>query len=208
MQVEGVVLNTQAGKVLFLTVFSSAGDPTLEHAKVLARESGSVLLIAEVDSDEVTRTEQAPGESNLPRPALAGEVATEVRRVSPQQVAELVVGDDVAMILLGSHGRDGLRNLLQLVPTSAHAARPELAHDSIEPATRLGGEHLRDLLTPREIEVLVYLAQGLSVKECARVMGRSPSTIDNHKTRLMRKLGMHRVVDLARFAVREGLIAK
>jgi len=208
--VEGVDLNSPAGKVLFLTVFASAGDPALEHARVLARESGSSLLVAEVDVDQLARKPTSPDVMQAPRLASAGDVATEVRRVTPDQVAKLVAGEDVDLILLGSHGRDGLRRLLQLVPTSAQPTASELIEEleSAESATRRGGERLRDLLTPREVEVLVYLAQGLSVKECARVMRRSPSTIDNHKTRLMRKLGMHRVVDLARYAVREGLISK
>ena len=206
--VEGVDLNSHAGKVLFLTVTSSASDPALGHARVLAREAGNSLLIVEVDADEF-----APAEPSSPLAASAGltganDVATEVRRISPEQVAELAAGDDIELILVGSHGRNSLRHLLQLVPASAQGSSSGLGQESIKPAKRPGGERLHARLTPRETEVLVYLAQGLSVKECARVMRRSPSTIDNHKTRLMRKLGMHRVVDLARFAVREGLISK
>jgi two-component system, NarL family, response regulator NreC len=37
-------------------------------------------------------------------------------------------------------------------------------------------------------------------------MGISVNTVDNHKTRLMSKLGVHKAIDLARLAVREGLI--
>ncbi len=61
------------------------------------------------------------------------------------------------------------------------------------------------LLTPREIEILRYLAQGMSAKELAKVMKISPKTVDNHKTSLMAKLDIHNRVDLARFAFREGL---
>lgn len=63
-----------------------------------------------------------------------------------------------------------------------------------------------DTLTPRELEVLTHLAQGRSVKECARLLQRSMSTIDNHKSRIMKKLGVHRAVDLTRLAIREGLV--
>jgi DNA-binding NarL/FixJ family response regulator len=38
-------------------------------------------------------------------------------------------------------------------------------------------------------------------------MQLSANTIDNHKSRLMKKLGVHRSVDLARLAIREGLLA-
>jgi len=61
-------------------------------------------------------------------------------------------------------------------------------------------------LSPREMEVHAYLARGLTVKQCARRMGLAPSTVDNHKLRLMRKLGVHKTVDLAVLAVREGLL--
>ncbi len=60
-------------------------------------------------------------------------------------------------------------------------------------------------LTPREREVLRYLARGLSKKEIAATMHRSYSTIDKHAENLMAKLNIHDRVELARFAIREGL---
>lgn len=64
-----------------------------------------------------------------------------------------------------------------------------------------------DQLTPRELDVLRLLASGLSVKECAIALERSTSTVDNHKSRIMKKLGIHRSVDLTRLAIREGLVS-
>lgn len=64
------------------------------------------------------------------------------------------------------------------------------------------------LLTPRQTEVLVYLAQGLTVKECSEHLGISSSTVDNHKSRIMRKLKVRKTVDLTRLALREGLIPR
>jgi DNA-binding NarL/FixJ family response regulator len=61
-------------------------------------------------------------------------------------------------------------------------------------------------LTSREVEVFVHLAQGLSVRQCAARMHLATSTVDNHKTRLMKKLDVHKSVDLATLAVREGLV--
>ena len=62
-------------------------------------------------------------------------------------------------------------------------------------------------LTPREAEVLSILAQGLTVKECAQRLRLAHSTVDNHKSRLMRKLDVHKVTELTRLAIREGLIS-
>ncbi len=61
-------------------------------------------------------------------------------------------------------------------------------------------------LTRREMEVMRYLAQGYSVKQCAERMGLAHSTVDNHKSRLMKKLNLHKVTALTRLAIREGLI--
>ncbi len=72
---------------------------------------------------------------------------------------------------------------------------------------RLGTSLTRNsLLTPRELEVLKYLANGMSKKEIASTMHLSVKTVDNHSTGLMTKLDIHDRVDLARYAIREGLI--
>jgi DNA-binding NarL/FixJ family response regulator len=60
-------------------------------------------------------------------------------------------------------------------------------------------------LTPREVEILRYIARGLSKKIIASTMGLSVKTVDRHSTNLMNKLDIHDRVELARFAIREGL---
>jgi DNA-binding NarL/FixJ family response regulator len=67
------------------------------------------------------------------------------------------------------------------------------------------GSHL-SILTPREMEVLKLVALGHSVKHCAELLDLAPSTVDNHKSRLMKKLGVHKSLDLTRLAIREGLV--
>lgn len=61
-------------------------------------------------------------------------------------------------------------------------------------------------LTDRQLEVLRLLAVGRSVKEVASEMRLSVKSIDSHKYRIMNKLGIHDRVELARFAIREGLV--
>lgn len=63
-----------------------------------------------------------------------------------------------------------------------------------------------DLLTARELQVLILLAEGRSVKSCAQHLELAESTIDNHKARLMKKLDVHKIVELSHLAIREGLI--
>ena len=62
-------------------------------------------------------------------------------------------------------------------------------------------------LTPRERELLTYLGKGASLKDAAEAMAVSYKTADNQKASLMRKLDIHDRVELARFAIREGLVS-
>lgn len=51
-------------------------------------------------------------------------------------------------------------------------------------------------LSSREREVVAHLAQGLSSKEIARVLGLSPRTVEMHRSRLLRKLGVRTTTQL------------
>jgi DNA-binding NarL/FixJ family response regulator len=62
------------------------------------------------------------------------------------------------------------------------------------------------LLTNREMEVLRYIARGLSKKEIAKTMHLSVKTVENHSASIMSRLDIHDRVELTRFAIREGLI--
>jgi DNA-binding NarL/FixJ family response regulator len=50
------------------------------------------------------------------------------------------------------------------------------------------------------------IALGRSVRDCAHILELAQSTVDNHKSRLMKKLGLRKSQDLTRLAIREGLI--
>lgn len=61
-------------------------------------------------------------------------------------------------------------------------------------------------LTPREREILVLVAQGYTNRQIAEILHISPKTVDVHRSRLMKKLDLHNVADLTRYAIRHGLI--
>lgn len=67
------------------------------------------------------------------------------------------------------------------------------------------GRSRASTLTPREVEVLRYIARGLSKKEIARTMHLGVKTIEHHSSSIMNKLDIHDRVELARYAIREGL---
>lgn len=62
-----------------------------------------------------------------------------------------------------------------------------------------------DSLTPREREVLQLIAEGLTSKEIATRIGAALKTVETHRTNLIRKLDIHSIAELTKYAVREGL---
>ena len=60
-------------------------------------------------------------------------------------------------------------------------------------------------LTDREKEIAVLLAKSYSSKEVAVKLDISAKTVENHRTNLIRKLGVHDVAGVIRFVVRQGL---
>ena len=61
-------------------------------------------------------------------------------------------------------------------------------------------------LTPREKEILKFLAEGQSVKEIATHLNLSVKTVEAHKFNLMRKLDIHNKAQLVHYAVRHKII--
>lgn len=60
-------------------------------------------------------------------------------------------------------------------------------------------------LTPRQLEVLRLVATGHTTREIARRLRRSAKTVETHRGEVMKRLGLHDVVRLVRYAARVGL---
>jgi DNA-binding NarL/FixJ family response regulator len=67
-------------------------------------------------------------------------------------------------------------------------------------------ESLRDRLTSREREIVQLLAEGKSSKEVASSLNISVKTAETHRANIMRKLQLHTVSELVRYAVRNQII--
>lgn len=61
-------------------------------------------------------------------------------------------------------------------------------------------------LTPRQIEVLRLVAEGRRTREIAGHLKLSVKTVESHRGEVMKRLGIHDVVSLVRYAARVGLI--
>jgi two-component system, NarL family, response regulator NreC len=62
-------------------------------------------------------------------------------------------------------------------------------------------------LTAREQEVLILIAEGNTNVAIAEQLGLSRKTIESHRSSVMRKLGVHDVTDLVKYALRKGMIS-
>jgi DNA-binding NarL/FixJ family response regulator len=62
-------------------------------------------------------------------------------------------------------------------------------------------------LTPRQLEVLRLVAAGHTTREIARRLKLSAKTVESHRGEVMKRLAMHDIAALVRYAVRVGLVS-
>ena len=78
---------------------------------------------------------------------------------------------------------------------AAHVHNPQPEHD--DPYASL---------SPREREVMHLVAEGMTTKEVARRLGISVKTAENHRGRILAKLGLRNSAELVRYAMRKHLV--
>ncbi len=87
---------------------------------------------------------------------------------------------------------------------------PSLSKEIAEDLGEAGESNMVDIaykrLTKREQEIMRLVAEGFTTKEIAERLFISIKTVDNHRANIMNKLGIHRTVELIRYAARIGLI--
>jgi|SRR5450830_202059 DNA-binding NarL/FixJ family response regulator len=110
--------------------------------------------------------------------------------------------------------KDGLAGELELAIESVARGdtylTPAVSRAVIEDYVRRTGaeaEGGRELLTARQKEVLQLIAEGHSSREIAEILNLSQKTVETHRTQLMRKLDIHDLAGLVRYAIRIGLVS-
>ena len=104
-------------------------------------------------------------------------------------------------------GLNGTMTVVGEFATMSAARDADVVADAILAApVRPAGEELPDALTPREIEVLELLAEGLPNKAVAARLGISDQTVKFHVATILGKLGATNRTDAVRRGVRRGLI--
>jgi len=119
------------------------------------------------------------------------------------------------IIQAGAHGYvskgaapDELLQAIESVHNGATFFSPEIAQAALNQLVNNGGKKEPFAqLTSREREVLVLIAQGRSNKEIANQLGIGVRTIETHRERIMRRLDIHSVAGLTKFAIANGLVS-
>jgi DNA-binding NarL/FixJ family response regulator len=182
---------------------------------------------AHTGREAVTKAEQIKPDIvvlDISMPELNGvEAARNIRKVSPnteililsvhysdQLIREILEAGVRGYIMKSDSDRDLILALEKLAIRrpffTSKAAEVMLARFS-KPKSHLGlGEIVADRLTAREREIVQLLSEGRSSKEVASFLGISVKTAETHRANIMRKLEIHSVSELVRYAVRNQII--
>ncbi len=80
-----------------------------------------------------------------------------------------------------------------------------LAKDYLHRLPATNASSVYTILTPREREVLKLLSEGKPTKQIAYLLGLSAKTVETHIQKIMKKLSLHSIAELTKYAIREGL---
>jgi DNA-binding NarL/FixJ family response regulator len=100
---------------------------------------------------------------------------------------------------------EACRGAMRGQPFIYPAAASALVKDYLE-RVRLGGVAPSDPLTPRELEVIKLIAEGLTSEEIGESLAIAKKTVDRHRDNILEKLGLRNRVDLTRYAIKRGLV--
>jgi len=105
---------------------------------------------------------------------------------------------------------EDLVQAIREVHSGASFLYPPIAAKLIDDYRRLARGDARPdtggVLTPREQEVLRLIAEGNTNQDIADILGLSRKTVESHRGNIMRKLQLHDVTELVKYAIREGVV--
>ena len=129
---------------------------------------------------------------------------------SDQLLANIIEAGARAYIMKSDAHRDLIRAVEALTMKRTFftaAAADILLHGFSKDHSVAGPEsRVRSRLTSREREIVQLLAEGKSSKEVAVALGISVKTAETHRANIMRKLEIHSVSEVVRYAVKNQII--
>jgi len=159
------------------------------------------LIMPGLGGMEVTR--------QVTRRAPATKIVVLSMSISEAHVLEALRSGASAYVRKDATGEDLIRAIHE-VRAGRHYLSPPFAENAVEAyrkrAMASEGDPYDDLTT-REREVFHLAAEGYGNVEIAPRLGISPRTVETHRARIMRKLGLKRPSDIVRFAIRRGILS-
>jgi two-component system, NarL family, nitrate/nitrite response regulator NarL len=157
---------------------------------------------------------------DIEMPQMNGLAVTELLREELPQINVLILSMHSSAEYILRIVQSGARGYLLKTATSEELVKAietvygggtffssDVARLALKQLVAQGGEGPKPpRLSNREREVCVRVAEGLSNKEIAQTLAISLRTVETHRERLMRKLNIHTVAGLTRFAVAKGLM--
>ena len=128
---------------------------------------------------------------------------------SEQVVREVLEAGARGFLLKSDAGRDLVAAVeaLQRHKTFFTSKVAEMVLESfLKSKPRPADQTEREILTPREREIVQLLAEGKSTKEVAVALGLSVKTAETHRSNIMRKLNLHSISELVLYAVRNNIV--
>ncbi|MCU1276780.1 MAG: putative Oxygen regulatory protein nreC [bacterium] len=99
-------------------------------------------------------------------------------------------------------GADGLSEAIRAVAAGERYLAPGL-----KPSTKMGDRSGSiGILSARERDVFRLIVRGMTTRQIAVELSISGKTVDTHRERIMKKLGLHSAVELVRFAASHDLL--
>jgi DNA-binding NarL/FixJ family response regulator len=180
---------------------------TGREAIVKAKELIPDIAILDISMPDLNGADAARG---IRRVSKNTEILILSMHYSDQLIREIVDAGALGYVLKSDSDKD----LLLAVETLARhrpfftAQAPDVIESEFNRGERAAKSPklLRDRVTSREREILQLLAGGMSNKEVASSLGISVRTVATHRANLMRKLEIHNLSELVRYAVRNQII--
>jgi two-component system response regulator NreC len=174
------------------------GREAIELAKKLTPQV-VVMDVAMQDMNGIEATRQV-------RSACPGVKVIALSSHSDSRYVTAMLDAGASGYVLKANAYDDLRRALDAARRGKTYLCADVTESVVATSLRGGGtDNVRTLLTAREREVLQLLAEGLSSPEIGQRLFVATSTVETHRRNVMRKLGIHSVADLTKYAIREGL---
>ncbi len=165
------------------------------------------VVILDISMPELNGLEAARG---IRKASPSTEILILSIHYSDQLIREILGAGVRGYIMKSDSDRDliiALENLANRKPFfTSRAAEVMLAKFNHSGSRASIGEQVGDRLTAREREIVQLLSEGKSSKEVATLLGISVKTAETHRANVMRKLEIHSVSELVRYAVRNQII--